>query len=186
VSANNAVRIAAATERDVPVILELIRSLAAYERLSHEVVATPAHVKESLFGARPAAEVAIAYVDADAVGFAVWFQNYSTFLGRAGVYLEDLFVIPECRGQGIGRKLLAHVAGVAVARGAGRMEWSVLDWNEPAIAFYRAIGAVPMDEWTVYRLTGEALNRVASGHQAHKDGFNHEGHEEHKEKQNTK
>jgi GNAT superfamily N-acetyltransferase len=136
----------------------------------------------SLFGARPAAEVAIAYLGADAVGFAVWFHNYSTFLGRAGVYLEDLFVMPECRGQGIGRKLLAHVAGVAVARGAGRMEWSVLDWNEPAIAFYRALGAAPMDDWTVYRLTGEALNRVASpDHEAHQHTVNHTGHKEHKD-----
>jgi GNAT superfamily N-acetyltransferase len=155
------VRIAAATESDVPVILELIRSLAVYEQLAHEVVATPDNLQDSLFGPRAAAEVAIAYLDQEPVGFAVWFQNYSTFLGRAGLYLEDLFVKPERRGQGIGRKLLAHVAGVAVTRGAGRMEWSVLDWNKPAIGFYRAIGAVPMDDWTVYRLTGEALNELA-------------------------
>jgi GNAT superfamily N-acetyltransferase len=161
VSANAVVRIVPATERDVPVILELIRSLAEYERLSHDVVATPDHLRDSLFGARAAAEVVIAYLDEEPVGFAVWFQSYSTFLGRAGLYLEDLFVKPERRGQGVGRKLLAHVAGVAVTRGAGRMEWSVLDWNEPAIGFYRAIGAVPMNEWTVYRLTGEALNRLA-------------------------
>jgi GNAT superfamily N-acetyltransferase len=157
-----AVRIAAATERDVPIILELIRALAEYERLSHQVVATPDGLRESLFGARPAAEAAIAYLDDKPVGFAVWFQNYSTFLGRAGLYLEDLFVTPERRGHGVGRALLAHVAGVAVARGAGRMEWSVLDWNEPAIGFYRSIGAVPMHEWTVYRLTGDALNRLAA------------------------
>ena len=156
------VRIAAATEGDLPVILELIQSLAAYERLEHEVVATPERLRDSLFGARAAAEAVIAYVDDDPVGFAVWFQNYSTFLGRAGLYLEDLFVKPERRGQGIGRTLLAHVAGVAVARGAGRMEWSVLDWNAPAIGFYRAIGAVPMNEWTVYRLTGDRLKRLAT------------------------
>ena len=155
-------RIAAATESDVPVILELIQSLAAYERLEHEVEATPERVRDSLFGPRAAAEAVIAWVDDEPVGFAVWFQNYSTFLGRAGLYLEDLFVKPEQRGHGIGRTLLAHVAGVAVARGAGRMDWSVLDWNAPAIGFYRAIGAVPMDEWTVYRLTGDALNAVAT------------------------
>jgi GNAT superfamily N-acetyltransferase len=156
------VRIAAAKESDVPVILELIRSLADYERLAHEVVATPDSLRESLFGVRPAAEVVIAYLDHEPVGFAVWFQNYSTFLGRAGLYLEDLFVKPERRGQGIGRTLLAHVASVAITRGAGRMEWSVLDWNKPAIGFYRAIGAVPMDDWTVYRLTGDALEQLAA------------------------
>lgn len=161
------VRIAPATERDVPVILELIHALAAYERLAHEVVATPDSLKDSLFGARAGAEAVIAYLDEEPVGFAVWFHNYSTFLGRAGLYLEDLFVKPERRGQGIGRTLLAHVASVAVARGAGRMEWSVLDWNEAAIGFYRAIGAVPMDAWTVYRLTGDALNRVAASGEGH-------------------
>ena len=157
-----AVQIAPATEKDVPVILELIQGLAVYERLAHEVVATPESVRESLFGEHAAAEVVIAYLDQEPVGFAVWFRNYSTFLGRAGLYLEDLFVKPERRGQGIGRTLLAHVASVAVARGAGRMEWSVLDWNEPAIGFYRAIGAVPMDGWTVYRLTGDALEQLAA------------------------
>jgi len=164
------IRIAAATESDVPVILELIHSLAAYERLAHEVSATPERVRDSLFGDRAAAEAVIAYRDDEPVGFAVWFQNYSTFLGRAGLYLEDLFVKPERRGEGIGRKLLAHVAGVAVTRGAGRMEWSVLDWNEPAIGFYRAIGAVPMDGWTVYRLTGDALQQLALPRaEGHKD-----------------
>jgi GNAT superfamily N-acetyltransferase len=155
------VRIAPATETDVPVILELVHALAAYERLAHEVVATPDGVRDSLFGAHAAAEVVIAYLDQEPVGFAVWFQNYSTFLGRAGLYLEDLFVKPDRRGQGIGRKLLAHVASVAVDRGAGRLEWSVLDWNEPAIRFYRALGAVPMSDWTVYRLTSEALTQLA-------------------------
>ena len=159
---SDAVRIAAATESDVPVILELIHSLALYERLAHEVVATAESLRASLFGERAAAEAAIAYLGEEPVGFAVWFQNYSTFLGRAGLYLEDLFVKPDRRGQGIGHKLLAHVAGVAVTRKAGRMEWSVLDWNEPAIGFYRAIGAVPMNEWTVYRLTGDALTELAT------------------------
>ena len=166
----SAVRIATATEGDVPVILELIHALAAYERLEQDVVATPERLRDSLFSAHAAAEVAIAYLDQEPVGFAVWFQNYSTFLGRAGLYLEDLFVKPERRGQGIGRTLLAYVASVAVARGVGRMEWSVLDWNEPAIGFYPAIGAVPMDAWTVYRLTGDALNQLALPRaEGHKD-----------------
>jgi len=179
VTSAGTLRIAPATERDVPVILELIRALAAYERLEREVMATPERLRDSLFGAHAAAEVVIAYIDQEPVGFALWFQNYSTFLGRAGLYLEDLFVKPERRGQGIGRKLLAHVAGVAVARGAGRMEWSVLDWNEPAIGFYRAIGAVPLDAWTVYRLTGDTLEQLARG-EDHKDDLNHNGHEDHK------
>ena len=149
-------------ERDVPVILQLIRSLAEYERLEHQVIATADTLRESLFGPHAAAEAAIAYVDEEPVGFEVWFQSYSTFLARAGLYLEDLFVRPEHRGEGIGRALLAHVARIAVDRGAGRLEWSVLDWNKPAIGFYRAIGAVPLDEWTMYRLTGDALERLAS------------------------
>jgi GNAT superfamily N-acetyltransferase len=157
------VRIEAATEADVPLVLGLIRSLAEYERLEREVVATEDGLRATLFGARPAAEVAIARTGDGAVGFAVWFHNYSTFLGRPGLYLEDLFVLPEWRGRGVGRRLLAHVAGVAVARGCGRMEWSVLDWNEPAIGFYRRMGARAMDEWTVYRITGEALERLAEG-----------------------
>jgi len=155
--------IEAATVADVPVILRMIKALAEYERLTHEVVATEASVRDTLFGSGPSAEAVIAYAEGTPVGFAVWFHNYSTFLSRRGLYLEDLFVLPEWRGRGIGGALLRHLAGVAVDRGCGRMEWSVLDWNEPAIRFYRSLGARPMDEWTVYRLTGDALARVA-GH----------------------
>lgn len=145
----------------MPLILGLIKALAEYERLAHEVVATEADIRESLFGAQPHAEAVIARVGSEAVGFAVWFYTYSTFLARPGLYLEDVFVLPAWRGRGIGRALLGHLARLAVARGCGRMEWSVLDWNEPAIGFYRRIGAQPMDEWTVYRLTGDALRRLA-------------------------
>jgi GNAT superfamily N-acetyltransferase len=167
------VRIEPARERDVPLILGLIKALADYERLAHEVVATEADVRESLFGAKPHAEAVIARAlsrrsgeaaeaePSEAVGFAVWFHTYSTFLSRPGLYLEDLFVLPAWRGRGIGRALIRHVARVAVERGCGRMEWSVLDWNDPAIGFYRSLGARPMDEWTVHRLTGDALRRVA-------------------------
>ncbi|MBI4264946.1 MAG: GNAT family N-acetyltransferase [Acidobacteria bacterium] len=154
-------RIDRATPEDVPLILDLIRGLAEYERLAGEVVATEAGLRESLFGERPAVEAVIARIGSEAVGFAIWFQNYSTFLGRAGLYLEDLFVLPRWRGRGVGRALLAHLARVAVERGYGRMEWSVLDWNESAIRFYRALGAEPLEGWTVYRLTGAALERAA-------------------------
>ena len=132
-----------------------------YERLGDEVVATEDGLRESLFGERPAAEVVLARIGAEAVGFAVWFRTYSTFLGCPGLYLEDLFVVPHWRGRGIGRALLAHLARIAVAGGFGRLEWSVLDWNTPAIGFYGSLGARPMDEWTVYRLTGDALDRAA-------------------------
>ena len=155
-------RIERATARDVSLILSLIKGLAEYERLADEAVATEAGLRESLFGPQARAEVAIAYTGEEAVGFAVWFHSYSTFLGRAGLYLEDLFVVPQWRGRGIGRQLLAYVARVAVARGCGRMEWSVLNWNEPAIGFYRRMGARAMDGWTVYRLTGEPLAQLAS------------------------
>ena len=157
----NDLRIDAATEADVPLILTLVKALAEYERLSGDVVADEAKVRASLFGPTPSAEVVIARAGAEPVGFAIWFHNYSTFLGRRGLYLEDLFVTPEWRGRGIGRALLAHLARVAVARNCGRMEWSVLNWNEPAIGFYRSIGARPMNDWTVYRLTGDALTRLA-------------------------
>ena len=155
------VRIDPADIRDVPLMLGLIKALAEYERLAHEVVATEAGLRESLFGATPHAEAVIARVGSEAVGFAVWFHSYSTFLSRPGLYLEDLFVRPEWRGRGIGRALLCHLARIAVERGCARMEWSVLDWNDQAIGFYRSIGARAMDEWTVYRLTGEALDRLA-------------------------
>jgi GNAT superfamily N-acetyltransferase len=150
-----------ATEADVPLILSLIKALAEYERLAHEVVATEAMVRESFFGAAPHAQAVIARVGGEAVGFMIWFSTYSTFLSRPGIYLEDLFVLPAWRGKGIGKALLRHLARIAVDRGCGRLEWSVLDWNETAIRFYRSIGARPMDEWTVYRMTGDAIDRLA-------------------------
>jgi GNAT superfamily N-acetyltransferase len=151
----------AATAADVPVVLELIRGLAEYERLLHECVATEAQLHETLFGATPQAEVVIAEWEGTPAGFALFFHNYSTFLAHRGLYLEDLFVKPAFRGHGIGRALLVHLARIAVARGCGRFEWSVLDWNAPAIGFYRALGAVPMDDWTIMRVTGEALVGLA-------------------------
>ena len=156
------VRVDPAGVRDVPIILSLITALGEYERLAQEVVATEDGLRESLSGARPHAEAVSARVGSEAVGFAVWFHSYSTFLARRSLYLEDLFVLPEWRGRGIGSALLRHLARIAVERDCGRMEWSVLDWNDPAIGFYRSIGARAMDEWTVYRLTGDALNRLAS------------------------
>lgn len=155
------VRIVPATAADAPLLLSLIRELADYERLSQEVVATEASLREALFGTQPNAYAVIAHAGGEPVGFAVWFYNFSTFLGRPGLYLEDLFVRPAWRGRGIGRALLRHLANEAVARGCGRMEWAVLDWNAPAIGFYRRIGAVPMDEWTVFRLAGDSLKKVA-------------------------
>ncbi len=154
-------RIEPATESDIPLILSFIKGLAQYEGLAHEVVATEENLRESLFGFRASTEAVIAYIATEPVGLAVFFQNYSTFLGRSGLYLEDLFVLPEWRGRGLGRALLGYVARIAVTRGCGRLEWSVLDRNEPAIRFYRALGASPMDEWTIYRLTGEALERLS-------------------------
>jgi GNAT superfamily N-acetyltransferase len=154
-------RIEPASERDVPLILKFIKGLAEYERLEHEVVATETSLRETLFGPRPAAEVVIGYGGREPAGFALYFQNYSTFLGRPGLYVEDLFVLPDWRGRGLGRKLLLHIVKLAVERGCGRVEWAVLDWNEPAIGFYRRIGAQAMEEWTVHRLTGDALRRLA-------------------------
>ena len=151
------IRIQPATPADVPLVLALIRELAEYERLTQEVVASESLLHEALFGERPAAEAVLAVAGDQPVGFALWFQTFSTFLARRGLYLEDLYVRPAWRGQGIGRALLGHLARVAVARGCGRIEWSVLDWNEPAIRFYRSLGARPMDEWTVFRITGDAL-----------------------------
>ena len=155
-------RIAAATHADVRLVLGLIRELADYERMADQVVATEADIERALFGERPCAEAVIARVGDEAAGFALFFQSFSTFVGRPGLYLEDLYVRPAHRGRGIGRRLLAHLAGIAVERGCGRFEWSVLDWNELAIASYRRAGAVPMDEWTVYRLTGEPLRALAA------------------------
>src|SRR5262249_42837033 len=150
-----------ATPADVPTIAELIRALAEYEKLAHQVVLDEAKLREHLFGPRPYAEVIIAEDAGQVVGFALFFYNYSTFLGQPGIYLEDLFVRPERRGQGHGKALLVELAGIAVERGCGRLEWSVLDWNEPSIAFYKALGAKAMDEWTVYRVTGAELERLA-------------------------
>jgi GNAT superfamily N-acetyltransferase len=157
-----AVQIRPASERDVPLVLAFIQELAEYEKLRHEAVVTEADLRETLFGERRYAEVVFAEVEGEAVGFALFFHNYSTFLGRPGLYLEDLYVRPEMRGQGIGRRLFVHLAQIARERNCGRMEWAVLDWNEPAIGFYRALGARPMDEWTVFRLTGTALDALAA------------------------
>jgi GNAT superfamily N-acetyltransferase len=150
-----------ATEQDIPLILSLIRELAEYEKLAHEVCATEEQLRETLFGRRSVAEVVIASVDDRPAGFAVFFPNYSTFLGRPGLYLEDLFIRPECRGFGLGRRLIEYLARLAVDRGWGRLEWRVLDWNEPSIAFYKKLGAEPLDDWTVFRVTGEALHKLA-------------------------
>src|SRR5689334_4122599 len=155
------VTLRSASPADLPVILQLIRGLAEYEKLSHECVATEDALRRTLFGARPQAEVVLAFADDRAAGFALFFHNYSTFLARQGIYLEDLFVFPEFRGRGIGKRLLAHLAQLAVERDCGRLEWSVLDWNADAIRFYESLGAKAMDEWTVYRVTGEALGRLA-------------------------
>jgi GNAT superfamily N-acetyltransferase len=157
------IRIHAASERDVPVILSFIRKLAEYEKLSHLVVATEENIREHVFGPNPVAEVLLAYWDDEPVGFALYLRNFSTFLGQAGIYLEDLFVEPAHRGKGIGKALLARLAKTALERGYGRLEWAVLDWNTPSIEFYRSLGAVPLDEWTPYRVTGEALSRLALG-----------------------
>ncbi len=154
-------RIEPASEADVPLVLRMIQALAEYEKLGHEVVATEAGLRETLFGSRRFAEAVIAYAGSEPVGFALFFHTFSTFRGAPGIYLEDLFVEPAWRGRGFGHKLFAHVAAVASARGCHRMEWSVLDWNELAIAFYRRAGARAMDEWTVFRLTGDALQRAA-------------------------
>ena len=146
-----------ATIADVPAILRCIQGLAEYERLAHECHATEQRLRETLFGAERVAEVVLATRDTETAGFALWFRNYSTFLAQPGIYLEDLFVFPEHRGHGLGRRLFGHLARIAAERGYGRVEWAVLDWNEDAIRFYRSLGAVAMDDWTTFRLTGDAL-----------------------------
>lgn len=156
-----AITLRPATRADIPQILEFIRGLAEYEKLTHEAVATPALLETHLFGERPAAEVVIADVDGHPAGFALFFHSFSTFLGQPGLYLEDLFVLPRHRGLGIGKRLMVHLAQLAVARGCGRFEWSVLDWNAPAIRLYRSLGAVGLDEWTVQRVTADALQALA-------------------------
>lgn len=155
------IRVVEAAEADVPAILAMIRGLAEYEKLLHMVAATEEQLRKTLFGEKPGAEVLLAWLDSECVGFALFFPNYSTFLARPGLYLEDLFVKPHARGKGAGAALLRELARIAIRRGCGRIEWAVLDWNEPSIAFYRRLGAVPMDEWTTYRLTGEALQELA-------------------------
>ncbi len=156
-------RIDAATPEDAAAIVELIRELAEYERLLEEVRISAEDLQRDLFGARPYAEAAIAREGHTVVGFALWFHNYSTFAGRPGLYLEDLFVRPAYRGRGYGEALLRHLAGLALERGCARFEWSVLDWNTPAIGFYRKLGAVAMEEWTVQRVTDDALRALAQG-----------------------
>ena len=148
-----------AEEKDCGLILEFIRKLAEYESLEKEVVATEELFQEWLFEKR-AAEVIFACFEGKEIGFALFFHNFSTFLGRAGIYLEDLFVLPEYRGRGCGKAILQKLAAIALERGCGRLEWSCLDWNAPSIGFYRSLGAVPMDEWTVYRVTGDTLKKL--------------------------
>lgn len=155
------ITIRSASEADIPLILRFIKALAEYERMAGEVTATEDGLRGSLFGPARAAEVLIASDDGNPVGFALFFHNYSTFLGQQGLYLEDLFVIPEARHRGVGKRLLAHLARLAVERGCGRFEWTVLDWNEPAIRFYKSLGARPMDAWKIFRITGDALTRLA-------------------------
>ena len=154
--------IAPATERDVAVILGFIRKLAEYEKLSHQVTATEEVLRDTLFGPRRVAEVLIAYLGNEPAGFALYFHNFSTFLGRPGIYLEDLFVEPAHRGKGIGKALLIEIARIAKERDCGRFEWAVLDWNQPAIEFYRGLGAIPLDDWRLFRVTGEALDNLAA------------------------
>jgi GNAT superfamily N-acetyltransferase len=154
------VRIAPARPEDCVTVVALIRALAEYERLSHLVVGSEEDLRRELFGAHPVIEAVIAWDGERAAGFALFFHNYSTFLARRGLYLEDLFVVPEARGRGIGKALIAHCARLAVSRGCGRFEWSVLDWNAPAISFYRAIGAEILPDWRICRLTGPSLERL--------------------------
>jgi len=151
-----------ATEADVPLIMQFIRDLAVFEKLEDKVVANEAGLRQTLFGNPRFAEVVFASIDGMEAGFALFFHNYSTFLGAPGIYLEDLFVRPEFRGRGIGKALLAHLAKLAIERGCGRVEWAVLKWNTAAIDFYKSLGAVPMDDWFVYRLTGNALQQLAT------------------------
>ena len=154
-------KIRPATVADVPIILQLIRDLATYERAPDQVTATEEQLIDVLFGAKPAAEVLLQFENETPVGFAVFFHNFSTWLGRPGLYLEDLFVKPEYRGKGYGRDLLVKLAGIARERGCGRMEWAVLDWNEPAIQFYKKLGARPLEEWRIFRLTRDGIGKLA-------------------------
>lgn len=161
-SINNRLIVREAREEDTSTILEFINQLASYEKLLHEVVATEDLLRESLF-IQKHARVLLAEYDERPVGFALYFFNFSTFVGRPGLYLEDLFVYPEMRGHGIGKALLSSLARIAIEKGCGRFEWSCLDWNEPSINFYKSLGAIPMQDWTIYRMTGEALINLAKG-----------------------
>jgi len=158
---SEAIEIRPATEKDTGVVLHFIRRLAEYERLEHLVSATEAGLREALFGERPGAEVLIAFTGGEPAGFAVYFHNFSTFLGRRGMWLEDIFVEPAARGRGVGKGLLLAVARIAHERGCGRFEWAALDWNTPAWDFYRALGAAPLEDWTMFRVTGPALEKLA-------------------------
>ena len=154
--------IRAVREDEIELVLAFIRELAAYERLAHEVTATPADIHMALFGPRPHAEAVIGCIDGEPCGFALFFHNFSTFLGKPGLYLEDLYVRPDARGRGLGSRMLAWLARLALERGCGRFEWSVLDWNEPALKVYRGLGARAADDWTLHRVTGEALLQLAA------------------------
>lgn len=160
---HNTINIRSATKNDAALILTFIQGLAEYEKLAHEVVGTAEDLQRTLFGSQPCAEVLIAEYQGKPTGFALFFTSYSTFLARPGIYLEDLFVLPDFRGHGIGKALLVFLAGLVVTRKMGRLDWSVLDWNEPAIKFYEQIGARGLVDWTQYRLDGEALHQLAKG-----------------------
>ena len=155
-------RIEAATVDDTALVLRFIKGLAEYEGLEHEVMTTEEGLRKFMFGPKPSAEAIIGYSGDEAIGFALFFYTFSTFLGSPSLYLEDLFVLPEWRGKGMGRQLLSHLASIALARDCRRLEWAVLDWNEPSIQFYRGLGALPQDEWTIYRLSGKALEKLGS------------------------
>lgn len=159
---NQTFNIRQAVPDDVNLILQFIQKLGAYEKLSHEVMATEEKLRKTLFEQKMA-EVIIGEYQGEAVGFALFFHNYSTFLGQAGIYLEDLFIDPGMRGKGFGKKMLAHLAKLAVQRGCGRLEWSCLDWNEPSICFYKSLGAKALEDWTIYRVTGDTLQEMAKG-----------------------
>lgn len=165
-SAMSKINVRPAQTGDCELVCELIHELAEYEKLAHACLVTPGALRAQLFGVRPAAECVMGELDGVAQGFALFFQNFSTFMAKPGLYLEDLFVRPAARGQGLGEALLRRLAQIACERGYGRMEWSVLDWNEPAIGFYRKLGAMPMDEWTVFRVTGDSLTSLANADRA--------------------
>jgi GNAT superfamily N-acetyltransferase len=160
-SGHTNLRILPAERKDIPLILSFIRKLAEYEKLLDEVVADEDTLRAALFGPRPAAEVVLAYIESEPVGFAVYFQTFSTFMARSGIYLEDLFIEPAYRSKGVGTALLIYLAQLTAQRGCARLSWAVLDWNQPAIQFYRKLGAIALDEWTVFELSGTALERLA-------------------------